>query len=135
MWAQKVCGNKERFHWKDDSLLKFKSQVVGQFGDQDSMQFRCHGPGSIPGWGTEITQATWHVQKSQVGIFQADRSKEVSEPWEGHCKRREHVGKKGHMAMAVLFTQLRKVEPSCTSESKWHLYLRIYVGQRDHELW
>ena len=25
--------------------------------------FHCHGPGSIPGLGTEILQAMWHRQK------------------------------------------------------------------------
>ena len=24
--------------------------------------FNCHGPDSIPGWGTEIQQAMWHGQ-------------------------------------------------------------------------
>ena len=74
------------------------------------MQFRCHGPGSIPGWGTEITQATWHVQKSQVGIFKADRSKEVLEPWEGHCKRREYVGKKRPHDIGSAFHTVEKGE-------------------------
>ena len=108
MWAQKYCRNKERFHWKDDSQLKFKSQVVGQLSGQDSMQFHCHGPGSILGWGTKITQATWHVQKSQVGIFQADRSKEELEPLKGHCKRRDYVGKKCHYHIGSAFHTVEK---------------------------
>ena len=25
----------------------------------------CHGPGSIPGWGTEMPQATWQKKKKR----------------------------------------------------------------------
>ena len=28
-------------------------------------RFHCHGPGSIPGWGTKIPQATGHGQKKK----------------------------------------------------------------------
>ena len=34
--------------------------VVGILG------FHCCSPGSIPGWGTEILQATWWVQKNKI---------------------------------------------------------------------
>ena len=30
--------------------------------------FHCRGPGSIPGWGIEIPQATWHGQKTNKQI-------------------------------------------------------------------
>ena len=30
--------------------------------------FHCRGPGSVPGWGTEIPQAAWHGPKKKRGL-------------------------------------------------------------------
>ena len=43
-------------------ILKFSEEFHGDLVIR-SPGFHRHGLGSVPGWGTDIPQATWHSQK------------------------------------------------------------------------
>ena len=38
-----------------------------------TQRFQCHGPGSIPGWGTKIPQAVQNGQKKKRPVYQANK--------------------------------------------------------------
>ena len=45
-------------------ILKFSEEFHGDLVIR-SPGFHRHGLGSVPGWGTDIPQATWHSQKKK----------------------------------------------------------------------
>ena len=53
--------------------------IPWRYSAQDSLCSHCQGPGSIPGWGTEIPQAVWRSKKKKKYSLLQSSNKEGSD--------------------------------------------------------